>query len=195
MNRRQADIDAVLDFWFTKPGDREWATMRDAWWDKDPAFDEACRQVGMDLHACALRGELEDWSAEPLPALALVVLCDQLPRNMFRGTPAMYSSDDLALRVARRIDASGWRTGYTPVQQLFSHMPFEHAERLEEQERHVAFVRDEYAGPSKEDCLKAAERHHEIVARFGRFPHRNAILGRTTTPEEAAFLKEPNSSF
>jgi uncharacterized protein (DUF924 family) len=195
MSSDQADIAAVLDFWFTTPADPDWGTMRKAWWEKDAAFDQACRDVGMALHARALRGELDVWKEEPLGALAFVVLCDQLPRNMFRGTPQMYGSDPLALAGAKLIDARGWRKGFTPVQRLFSHMPYEHAESVPEQEEHVAFVRDEYDGPEKDDCLQSAERHLEIVARFGRFPHRNDILGRETTTEEAAFLKEPNSSF
>lgn len=195
MSTHQADIATVLDFWFATPADPAWGTMRSAWWEKDAAFDQSCRDAGLALHARALRGELDVWKEEPLGALAFVVLCDQLPRNMFRGTPQMYGSDPLALAGAKLIDARGWRSGYTAVQKLFSHMPYEHAENVPDQEQHVAFVRDEYHGPEKEDCLQSAERHLEIVARFGRFPHRNEILGRQTTPEEAAFLKEPNSSF
>ena len=195
MSDRAAGIAAVLEFWFTAPDDPVWGTMRREWWDKDPAFDQACRDVGLDLHARALRGELEDWKGDAVGALAYVVLCDQLPRNMFRGTPQMYASDDLALTAAKLIDRQGWRAGYTAVQRLFAHLPFEHAETVPEQLLHVAFVREEYDGSGKEDCLDAALRHHEIVARFGRFPHRNDILGRATTPEEAAFLLEPKSSF
>jgi uncharacterized protein (DUF924 family) len=195
MSRNATGIAAVLDFWFTTPADPAWGTMRREWWDKDPAFDQACRDVGMALHARALKGELEDWKDEPVGALAFVVLCDQLPRNMFRGTPQMYASDHAALAAAKLIDRQGWRTGYPPVQALFSHMPYEHAETVPEQLLHIAFVREEYDGPGKQDCLDAALRHHEIVERFGRFPHRNDILGRATTAEEAAFLLEPNSSF
>ena len=195
MSGHDADIATILAFWFTTPDDPQWQTMRAAWWDKDAAFDRSCREAGMDLHARALRGDLEPWKEHPDGALAYVVLCDQLPRNMFRGTPQMYASDHLALAGAKLIDRQGWRRGMTPVQRLFSHMPYEHAENVPDQEAHVAFVRDEYDGPEKDDCLQSAERHLEIVSRFGRFPHRNAILGRQTTPEEAAFLKEPNSSF
>lgn len=195
MSSHDADIATILTFWFTTPDDPAWMTMREAWWEKDPAFDQACRDTAMALHGRAMRGELEGWKEHPDGALAFVVLCDQLPRNMFRGTPQMYASDDLALAGAKLIDRLGWRAGLTPVQRLFAHMPYEHAENVPDQEEHVAFVRDEYDGPGKEDCMRAAERHLEIVARFGRFPHRNDILGRETTPEEAAFLKEPYSSF
>lgn len=195
MSADDPDINAILAFWFTMPGDPAWTSMRDAWWKKDPAFDQACRDVGMTLHGRAMRGELEGWKEHPQGALAYVVLCDQLPRNMFRGTPQMYASDDMALAGSKLIDRQGWRSELTPVQRLFSHMPFEHAENVPDQEDHVAFVRDEYDGPEKADCLQSAERHLEIISRFGRFPHRNAILGRETTAEEAAFLKEPNSSF
>jgi len=114
---------------------------------------------------------------------------------MFRGTPRMYASDDRANRLARLIDARGWKSHYTEVQRLFSDLPYEHAERVADQELHVAWVREHYRGPEREACLRAAVRHHEIVDRFGRFPHRNEILGRVTTPEEATFLTEPESSY
>jgi uncharacterized protein (DUF924 family) len=190
-----ADISTILEFWFANPADPAWETMRSQWWDKDPAFDQACRDTARDLHARGARGDFDHWAESPEGALALVVLFDQLPRNMFRGTPMMYVTDHRANQVARMIDARGWKRHYTPVQQLFPDMPFEHAERVADQEHHVAFVRDHYHGPQREDCLRSADRHLEIVARFGRFPHRNTILGRATTAEEAAFLLEPNSSY
>lgn len=189
------DIASILRFWFHEPGHPEWQRMREAWWTKDATFDESCRATGRDLHVRAMRGEFDHWSESPMGALALVVLCDQFPRNMFRGTPMMYATDHRANRVARLIDARGYKAHYTPVQQLFAGLPYEHAERVRDQEIHVAWARDAYDGPQKKECLESAKRHLEIVARFGRFPHRNAILGRATTAEEAAFLKEPNSSF
>ncbi len=189
------DIHTVLSFWFATPHNPDWATMRKAWFTKDDGFDRQCRDVCLSLHERAGAGKLEDWSDTADGALALVILLDQMPRNMFRGTPRMYASDPKARALAELIDARGYKDAYTDVQKLFADLPFEHAENVADQERHVAFVERQYHGPERDKCLEAAHRHHEIIDRFGRFPHRNDILGRETTPEEAAFLKEPMSSF
>lgn len=189
------DIETVLEFWFGKPGDADWASMREAWFTKSDDFDQQCRDVCLSLHERAAAGKLEDWAETSDGALALVILLDQMPRNMFRGTPRMYATDPRARALAELIDARDFKRGYTDVQSLFADLPFEHAENLEDQVRHVTFVENHYQGPNRDTCLTAAHRHHEIVERFGRFPHRNDILGRETTPEEAEFLKEPMSSF
>ena len=114
---------------------------------------------------------------------------------MFRCTPRMYAADAKARAVAELIDRRGFKARYTDVQKLFADLPFEHAENAADQERHLRFVEEHYHGPRRDQCLVSARRHHEIVARFGRFPHRNDILGRSTTEEEREFLKEPMSSF
>jgi uncharacterized protein (DUF924 family) len=189
------DIHTVLEFWFGKPGETDWGAMRESWFTKSDAFDQACRDACLSLHERAAAGELEDWADTAEGALALVILLDQMPRNMFRSTPRMYATDPKAQALAEMIDQRGHKRAYTDVQALFADLPFEHAENLEDQERHVSFVENHYHGPQREECLIAARRHHEIIDRFGRFPHRNDILGRATTPEEAEFLKEPMSSF
>lgn len=189
------DIDRALAFWFGREGDPDWGQSREDWWKKDPAFDQACRDGFLDLHERAHLGELDDWMASMEGSLALIILLDQLPRNMFRGTPRMYVSDDKARDIANHILAEGHDAAMTDVQKLFAHLPFEHHEDLDSQRRHVAYIAANYFGPRRENAQEAAERHHEIIERFGRFPHRNDILGRTSTPEEIAFLKEPNSSF
>ncbi|MGY8997110.1 MAG: DUF924 family protein [Alphaproteobacteria bacterium] len=189
------DIETVLEFWFGKPGDADWATMHDAWFTKSDEFDQQCCDVCLSLHERAAAGRLEDWADSADGALALIILLDQMPRNMFRGTPRMYATDPKARALAELIDARGFKQDYTDVQCLFADLPFEHAENLEDQVRHVAFVEAHYHGPQRESCLEAAHRHHEIVERFGRFPHRNDILGRETTAKEDEFLKEPMSSF
>jgi len=191
----KGDIKTVLEFWFGQHGDAEWATMREVWFTKSDDFDQQCRDACLSLHERAAVGKLEEWAETSDGALALIILLDQMPRNMFRGTPRMYASDPKARALAELIDARGFKRDYTDVQSLFSDLPFEHAENLDDQVRHVAFVENHYNGPQRESCLTAALRHHEIVERFGRFPHRNDILGRETTPEEADFLKEPMSSF
>ena len=189
------ELAALLEFWFGRPGDAIWGTMRQAWWAKDETFDGACRDCAEALWHRGMASELDGEAATPEGALALVILFDQMPRNMFRGTPAMYASDERALGFARAIEAGGWQRHYTPMQQLFAQMPFQHSERLPDQERYLAFLRDRYTGPERDQALEMGKRHLEIVARFGRFPHRNAVLGRATTAEEEAFLKEPDSSF
>lgn len=188
-------IDTVLTFWFGRPGDDDWGAMRKAWFSKDDAFDRRCRQVGLEPYRRAAAGGLDGWTGTAAGALALVVLLDQLPRNMFRGTPAMYATDARAREIARLIDERGYKSAYSEVQALFADLPFEHSEDVADQHRHTAFVEERYRGPEREQCLTAAKRHLEIVERFGRFPHRNAILGRETTAEEQEFLKEPMSSF
>jgi len=189
------EIDRVLAFWFGREGDPDWAQSREDWWKKDPDFDQACRDGFLKLYEQAARGDLDDWMASSDGSLALVILLDQLPRNMFRGQPRMYAADGKALGLAAHIDAQGFAAAMTDVQKLFAHLPFEHDENLASQQRHVDYVHANYHGPRRDACLKAADRHLEIIERFGRFPHRNEILGRVSTPEEIAFLEEPNSSF
>jgi uncharacterized protein (DUF924 family) len=189
------DVDRVLVFWFGRKDDPDWAQSREDWWKKDPDFDQACRDGFLELYEQAARGDLDDWMADWEGSLALVILLDQLPRNMFRDSARMYAADELARAVAEHIDTNGFDAAMTDVQKLFAHLPFEHHENLASQQRHVDYVRTKYHGPRRDECLKAADRHLEIIERFGRFPHRNEILGRASTPEEVAFLKEPNSSF
>ena len=188
-------IDEVLAFWFGRPGDHDWGAMRKAWFAKDETFDRRCRELGLTPYRQAAAGELDGWAETAAGALALVVVLDQLPRNMFRGTAAMYATDAKARQIARLIDERGYKSAYSEVQTLFADLPFEHSEDVADQRRHAAFVEHHYRGPEREQCLIAARRHLEIVERFGRFPHRNAILGRETTAEEREFLKEPMSSF
>jgi uncharacterized protein (DUF924 family) len=174
-----ATIDQVVSFW------REAGPKR--WFEKDEAFDAAFRDTLMQTHMAAARRELDRWSETPEGSLALMILLDQLPRNCFRGTGHMYATDPLARRFARKaIEAGHDRALEGPIR-VFFYLPFSHSENLADQEEAVRFnlsLPEEFA----EDYAKHARGHRDIVARFGRFPHRNAILGRDTTPEEQAFL-------
>jgi len=138
----------------------------------------------------AVGGELERWGSTPLAALALIVVLDQFPRNMFRGTARAFSTDSQALAAARGALERGLDQVLSPAERTFVYMPFEHAEDLAAQRRALALF--EALDPND---MEYARRHHEIIARFGRFPHRNAVLGRESTPEEIEFLKQPGSSF
>lgn len=185
------DAREVLDFWFGHPR----GPRRKAWFVKDPAFDADLRARFLRLHATAARGELADWTRKSETALALIVLCDQFPRNMFRGNAQAFATDALALDVARGLLATGADAQMRPVERMFAYLPFEHSEVLADQQRALDLFEPLGAFAETADTPDYARRHHVIVARFGRFPHRNAVLGRQSTPEEAKFLLEPGSGF
>ncbi|MFZ5890524.1 MAG: DUF924 family protein [Myxococcota bacterium] len=154
------------------------------WFAKDPAFDRRFRDRFLALHEAAARGSLEDWSATPAGALALCLLLDQFPRNAFRGTARMYLTDERARFVAEAAIRAGHDRAVGELA-LFFYLPFGHSEIVAHQERSVELARR--LGPEQ---LQHALGHRDIVRRFGRFPHRNAILGRNTLPEEQRFLDE-----
>lgn len=172
----------VLDFWFV--GDEP----RKAWFQKDPVFDDEIRSRFLRLWESAAAGSLEGWTATRDEALAYIVVCDQFPRNMFRGDARAFATDARALAAARGFVARQWHVELPEVRRLFVYLPFEHSESLADQERSLEL----FKGHANHEY---AVKHWEIVRRFGRFPHRNAALGRESTPEEVAFLREPGSSF
>ena len=177
--------DQVVDFWFAQG-------QEDKWFEKDPAFDAEVRRRLAALHEAAAAGGLAQWQVSARGALALCLLLDQVPRNLFRDDPRAYASDEAARAVVRRAIEQGLDQALTKVQRHFFYLPFEHSESLADQDLSVALIA-RIGGPP--DWLEYARQHREIVARFGRFPHRNAVLGRPSTPEEIAFLKEPGASF
>jgi uncharacterized protein (DUF924 family) len=187
--------EELLTFWFGHPDDASWDTGREVWFRPKLAFDDDCRARFLPTYEAARAGALDGWMAAPRPCLALIVTLDQLPRNMFRGSPRTYESDAQALTVARHAVASGFDRTLRAVERTFVYLPFEHSETLADQREGVALMRGLASHPKGAEWLGFAERHMQIVERFGRFPHRNDILGRTSTPEERAFLTEPNSSF
>jgi uncharacterized protein (DUF924 family) len=154
------------------------------WFAKDAAFDAEIRARFEGQHHAAACGELDDWAATPEGALALLLLLDQFPRNLFRGSPHAFATDPLARAVAAGAIERGFDQKVDPSLRGFFYLPFEHSERLEDQDRCVALA--EASGDA--DLLKWARIHRDIIARFGRFPHRNACLARTTTEAEHAFL-------
>ena len=167
---------AVLAFW-RKAG-------KDKWYTKNEAFDAEVRQRFLGLWQRAAAGELASWETTDDGALALVIALDQFPRNMFRGDARTFSTDARALEVASRAIARGADKRIDPDLVEFLYMPFMHSERLADQERCIAL----FQNGGRPDNVRFAEIHADIIRRFGRFPHRNEVLGRTTTPEERAFL-------
>ena len=187
----------VLDFWFLPRSDPGYGKPRDVWFRKDDAFDAAIAARFCALIEQAVAGGLRDWDQQgPAGTLARILLLDQFTRNAWRGTPASFSGDALALAAARQLADSGADQSLLPVQRWFAYMPFEHAEDARMQEQAVAlFSGLSGFGKPFDGALDYAHRHRGVITRFGRFPHRNAILGRTSTPEELAFLQQPGSSF
>lgn len=174
----------VTGFWFSPE-------VKPHWFKPDPELDRRIEATFAPLIEQAAAGSFDDWLRDAQGLLALCLLLDQFPRNIWRGTPRAYAYDGEARRVAAVGIERGLDRLLEPEQRLFIYLPFEHSEDLADQERSVRLMRT--LGDPDWDYY--AERHREIIARFGRFPHRNVILGRPSTPEELAFLKEPNSSF
>jgi uncharacterized protein (DUF924 family) len=155
------------------------------WFAKDADFDRRFREAFLDAHEAAARGDLDGWLATPEGALALLLLLDQFPRNAFRGAPRMYGTDVAARRIATAAVNAGHDRHMPKELRVFFYLPFAHSENLSDQERCVALCR--HLGPPDSTD---SERHRDIVKRFGRFPHRNAILGRSMTDEEQVFLDQ-----
>jgi uncharacterized protein (DUF924 family) len=175
--------DAVLRFWFEE-------TTKEQWFKRDDAFDATLRQSFLALHASVAALAREACLVDAGTALAATIVLDQFSRNMLRGTPAAFAKDAKALAIAQEAIARGFDADVPEGRRQFFYLPFEHAEDAGAQARSVAL----FATLGK-DYLRWAEAHKVIIDRFGRFPHRNAVLGRVSTPQEIAFLQEPGSSF
>ena len=176
---RLATTDEIIAFW------REAGPER--WFSPDAAFDATCRTRFLLTHEAAARGDLNEWELTPEGALAVVLLLDQFPRNMFRDTRRAFATDPAALDAADRAIEKGYDRRIDPALRRFFYLPFMHSEELADQERSVAL--NEASGD--EDAATWARHHHDIIARLGRFPHRNAVLSRESTAEEQeAFLAE-----
>ncbi len=186
--------EEVVDFWFGREDEPGYGEFREAWFRKDPEFDQQIRDRFEDLYEAAATGELDDWKKEARSCLALVILLDQFPRNMFRGDPRSYATDRKAQETAGYAVDRALDRELPPFQRMFLYMPFMHSEDLAHQRRSVELFRA-LGGEGEEAPSYYAVRHMEIIERFGRFPHRNEILGRQTTSEEAEFLTQPGSSF
>jgi uncharacterized protein (DUF924 family) len=188
-----AVADEVLTYWFGQPPAE---TPRPLWFRKDAAVDAHIGEHFGQALEVALAGGLREWDAAPATALARIVVLDQFTRNAFRDTARAFAGDALALAAARALVDSGGDRQLAPLQRWFAYLPFEHAEDRAVQQQSLALFRtlaDEHAGMA--DALLWAQKHQVIVERFGRYPHRNVLLGRVSTPEEEAFLRQPGSSF
>jgi uncharacterized protein (DUF924 family) len=174
--RMAATADEIVSFWRAAGAER--------WFTKDTAFDEEIRQRFLDTYKDAAAGKFSGWEQSAQGSLALLILLDQFPRNMFRGDARAFAADPLARAIAAGAIVRGFDSQVPAEMRNFFYLPFEHSEDMADQERCLAF----YKAIGDAENLKWAELHADIIRRFGRFPHRNTILGRTTTPEEQTFL-------
>jgi uncharacterized protein (DUF924 family) len=182
---------ALLDFWFGPPGDPEREQHRQIWFRSTDEFDAALRREFLADYEMGAAAKLDDWGASAEGALALVLLLDQVPRNIFRGTPRAYATDAAARAAADRAIAHGFDMMVLPAWRGFFYMPFHHSENLTDQRRSVALFETVRRNPDRRGSLRRYGCPYvEVIERFGRFPHRNEILSRQSTPEEAAFLAE-----
>jgi len=178
------DIEEVLEFWFRED-------VKPLWFDSNPAFDQAIRKQFAELFARAATGELKDWESSAEGCLALCILLDQMPRNMFRGDARAFTTDEKALAVAEHALARGFDAGLPAERKQFLYLPFMHAETLSNQLRALALFESQGMPRNR----RYAEEHVAIIRRFGRFPHRNAVLGRESTEAEIAYLDEAPETY
>ncbi len=181
----------VLAFWFGSGA--EYGVPKKRWFEKDPAFDAQVRRRFANLpQRLAASGA---WQGTPRESLARIIGLDQFPRHLYRGRARAFAYDQFALQTAKALVEKRWDRRLLPVERMFAYLPFEHSESLADQDRAVELCKPLDAFPQTPEVHRYAIRHREIVQRFGRFPHRNAALGRPSTPEEVEFLKQPGSGF
>ena len=196
-------VDSILHYWFGNSADdaevvREKTVL---WWKKNPEVDEEIRRRFEAMLESEIKGELASWGNSPRGQLARMLLLDQFPRNMYRGTARAFACDEQARRLARQAMDQGVDRKLRPVERVFIYLPFEHSEDVQDQATGVQLFEallEEVPATVKQrfqNFLDFAKKHKEIVDHFKRFPHRNTLLGRDSTPEELEFLKRPGSSF
>ncbi|HEY9615268.1 MAG TPA: DUF924 family protein [Microcoleaceae cyanobacterium] len=190
-----SQIEAILKFWFDDPNAITTGGYRKVWFSKDPDFDRTIQTQFLTDYQQAAIWQLDHWQATPTGCLALILLLDQFSRNLFRGQPQSFATDAKALMIAEQAIAQEFDQALPLIQRWFVYLPFMHSEDLAMQQRSVQLFTPFQDNPVTQSAYTYALKHLEVIERFGRFPHRNAILGRETTPEEAKFLTQPGSSF
>lgn len=180
----------ILIFWFGEPSSPNYESHKSFWFQSTPELDAQVRELFEDAYKQALNGELDSLSESAEGSLSLILLLDQFPRNMYRGTPGAFLSDPQALKIVKEGIFKKFDKVLNKVQKLFFYMPFQHSESLEDQEASLQL----YKTLGQPEAFQYAFEHYEIIKRFGRFPHRNKILGRINTVEELEYLQLPSAS-
>ncbi len=181
--------EEVLRFWFAGDPNAE----RKVWFQREAEFDSACARF-MDALRHAKSGDFDHWTDTPCGTLALIILLDQFSRNLHRDSPEAFAADAKARRIARAAIAKGFDQSLGPVERMFVYLPFEHSEDLADQDESVRLF-ETLREALGDETVRYAEDHREVIRSFGRFPHRNAVLGRTSTPDELAYLATPGAGF
>lgn len=190
-----ADALAVLEFWFGTDPAQHAERGRSLWFVKRVDVDDEIRRRFGALHRAAIDGELDGWCETPEGCLAIVLVLDQFSRNLYRDSPLAFAADAKARELARRAIERGFDLRLAPLQRGFIYLPFEHSEALADQERSMQLFGSLREFPETAEMARYAQLHYDVIKRFGRYPHRNAILGRTSTDDEREFLLQPGSSF
>jgi uncharacterized protein (DUF924 family) len=186
-------VTEILDFWFGKPETSEYGKPRPVWFKSDPHFDDQIQERFGEVYQFAQSGLLEGWKQFPASCLALIITLDQFPRNLYRGTPAAFATDGMALEIAKYAVEIGIDRELWPVQRWFIYLPFEHSENLEDQTESLRLFTTLAADADSQQAISSARTHYELIQTYGRFPHRNPILNRASTPAEIEFLARPDS--
>ncbi|WP_071191541.1 DUF924 family protein [Trichormus sp. NMC-1] len=185
----------ILEFWFGHPDELDYGKPQQFWFSKQPDVDEEIRTRFIEDYQKAATGYLDDWINTAETCLALILLLDQFPRNIFRDTPDAFATDWEALSAAQHAVAQGYDRELLPVQRWFIYLPFEHSENLAHQRQSVKLFQQLSHDPESLSAIEYAFEHMKIISRFGRFPHRNQILGRISTTEEEEFLQQGGNLF
>lgn len=193
LRSQDSNANDVLTFWFGAAAER--GKSRTEWFEKNPSFDDAIRARFLPMYEHAAAGHLLDWMQNTVDCLALIVLLDQFPRNMFRNSYRAFAADHLARESTRHALQQGFDRTLLPVERMFVYLPLEHSESLADQDLCLSLMKELDAFPETRDMHVWAEKHRVVIERFGRFPHRNVMLSRQSTPEEVEFLKQPGSGF
>lgn len=190
-----SQANEILDFWFGSSDEPDYGKSRKAWFAKEPEFDEEIRKRFLTDYEKAAGGYLDEWKNSSDTSLALILLLDQFPRHIFRETPQAFATDWEALSTAHQAIAQGYDVQLLNVQRWFVYLPFVHSENIEHQRKAIKLFQKLSGDKDSASAIENAIRHRSVIERFGRFPHRNIILGRPSTPEEKQFLKEPGAQF
>mgnify|MGYP001794353035 FL=1 len=190
-----SQANEILDFWFGSRDEPDYGKPKKAWFAKEPEFDEEIRKRFLTDYEKAAAGNLDEWKDSPDNCLALVLLLDQFPRNIFREDPQAFATDWEALSTAHQAIAQGFDRKLLNVQRWFVYLPFVHSENIEHQRQAVKLFQKLRGDRDSASAIENAIRHRSVIERFGRFPHRNIILGRPSNPEEKEFLKQPGARF
>ncbi len=186
-------VNQILQFWFGAPATENYGQFQTWWFAATPAIDQQLQELFAADYQLAAAGYLDGWQGWPHSCLALILLLDQLPRNLGRGTAAAFATDAHALAIAQQAIAEGIDREFLPVQRWFFYLPLEHSENLANQEQCVALLEQLPAHPGQAQAIAAAHQHHQLIKDFGRFPHRNILLGRDSTPAELEYLQRADA--